>query len=121
NSMSTKSVKSIFGLGIQESKQLFSPPEYIEVKASFITVKASEKKEAIMNPSQLQLLQDKFSQQFEDFYGRKDKNSIEWLEAFEQTAETNNWTKEKRITIAARYLSDLAADWYRENKAKIKQ
>ncbi|CAG8834644.1 25090_t:CDS:2, partial [Racocetra persica] len=42
------------------------------------------------------------------------------LELFEQAAETNNRNKERKIAIAAGYLNDLAADWYRENKNKIK-
>ncbi|CAG8838397.1 23995_t:CDS:1, partial [Racocetra persica] len=95
--------------------------------------KAPEKKDVIMDPTQLQLLFDKMSKSFEDttkriltankseqkelnlivirkFHGREDEVPIEWLEAFEHAAATNNWNNERRITIAAGYLSDLAAD-----------
>ncbi|CAG8640531.1 17718_t:CDS:2 [Cetraspora pellucida] len=76
-----------------------------------------------MNLAQLMLLLDKFTKTFEDattrkinadiigkkklnlitiskFNRRKNKDFIEWFESFEQAAETNNWSKKRRITIA---------------------
>ncbi|CAG8756452.1 8452_t:CDS:2 [Cetraspora pellucida] len=68
-----------------------------------------------MDSAKLQLLLDKFTKTFEDTTTR-----IINAESFEQAAETNNWSKKRRITIVVGYLSDLAADWYCENKGKIK-
>ncbi|CAG8602574.1 1201_t:CDS:1, partial [Cetraspora pellucida] len=81
----------------------------------------------------LQLLLDKFTKMFEDattrminadttekkklnlitiskFNERKNEDPIEWFESFDQAAKTNNWSKERRITIAIGYLSNLAAN-----------
>ncbi|CAG8663583.1 6049_t:CDS:1, partial [Cetraspora pellucida] len=86
-----------------------------------------------MDLAQLQLLLDKFTKTFKDtttriinadatgkkklnlitifkFHRKENENPIEWFELFDQAAKTNNWSKKKRITIAAGYLSDLAVD-----------
>src|SRR5215471_10571196 len=54
------------------------------------------------------------------FYGKDDKDPVEWLQNFNKAAATNNWATDKRkITIAASYLRDAAADWYKIIKDTI--
>ncbi|CAG8626630.1 10081_t:CDS:2, partial [Dentiscutata heterogama] len=66
NPTTTKGAKSTFGLSIQGSKQLPPPPLLTDAETNPTTAKIPDKKEVKMDSAQLQLLLDKFAQQFED-------------------------------------------------------
>ena len=55
------------------------------------------------------------------YHGRDDEDPVEWLESFEQAAAANQWPDNRKIEIAAGYLKDAAADWYRADRANINQ
>ena len=44
------------------------------------------------------------------FYGKEDEDPYEWLEAFEQAAMANQWSKPRRVEIAPGYFKDAARD-----------
>ncbi|CAG8794318.1 14195_t:CDS:2 [Gigaspora margarita] len=48
-----------------------------------------------------------------------DNNTIEWFDDFERAAEANNWLEERKLKIAVRYLKEIAAEWYKDNKVNI--
>src|SRR5436305_5300630 len=48
----------------------------------------------------------------EPFYGKETEDPYEWLEAFEQAALANQWTRGRRVEIAQGYLRDAARNWY---------
>ena len=52
----------------------------------------------------------------EPFYGKETEDPYEWLEAFEQAALANQWTRGRRVEIAPGYLRDAARDWYISNR-----
>ncbi|GBB87478.1 hypothetical protein RclHR1_13970001 [Rhizophagus clarus] len=51
----------------------------------------------------------------DNFHGKDDEDPYEWLERFETAANTNQWTGNRRVAIAAGYLKDAAHDWFRAN------
>ena len=56
------------------------------------------------------------------FYG-KDlyEEPTEWIKEFNRTAEANNWTNGRRITIAATHLREIAMEWYEQDKENIQR
>ncbi|CAG8717954.1 189_t:CDS:2, partial [Gigaspora rosea] len=53
-------------------------------------------------------------------YGTDDMNPFEWFDDFERASEANNWTKDRMVKIASRYLKEMAAIWYKAIKESIK-
>ena len=43
------------------------------------------------------------------FHGLDDEDPFEWIASFNRAATANQWNDNRRITIAARYLRDVAA------------
>ncbi|CAG8629998.1 186_t:CDS:2 [Gigaspora rosea] len=55
------------------------------------------------------------------FHESDNKDPIEWLEAFERATAADNWTERRMLKIAASYLRDLAANWYKGKRDDLTQ
>ncbi len=55
------------------------------------------------------------------YYGKAREDVEKWLAEINQIIKTNNMIVERKITVVAAYLRDIAANWYKVNKNNIIQ
>ncbi len=53
------------------------------------------------------------------YYGKAGEDVEEWLAEIDRMIETNNVADGRRVAVAATYLRDVAAEWYKTDKANI--
>ena len=53
------------------------------------------------------------------FYSKAEKDVEEWFAEIDRMIEANNVTNRRRVAVAAAYLRDTAAEWYKADKANI--
>ena len=53
------------------------------------------------------------------YYGKAGEDVEEWLAEIDRMIEANNVADGRRVAVAATYLRDVAAEWYKTDKANI--
>ncbi|CAG8468074.1 19206_t:CDS:2 [Racocetra fulgida] len=112
--LAAKGVKKTFGLGLQGSKRPLSPPKLTDPEGSPTTAKAPEKKDIIMDPTQLQLLFDKID--METLIKAMNEMSINYANMVTSATQQRNWNQRKTYQPNQRHQSNQPQKYeYNEN------
>src|SRR6266498_1611496 len=84
-------------------------PENLENIENLIEMDAKQFAEALKDAGLSQKLVEP-----EKFYGKVEKDPLDFLKKFEEASEVNNWSNKRKIKLISRYLKGNAKFWFKD-------
>src|SRR6266498_2093154 len=89
-------------------------PENLENIENLIDMDAKQFADALKDAGLLQKLVEP-----EEFYGKVEKDLLDFLKKFEEASEVNNWSNKRKVKLIGKYLKGNAKFWF-EDLSEIK-